>query len=64
MQCDWCDLEGVECPGVSVHCARGEHCVSVVASCAMEWRGGKNPAGHPCRCEDCGVRLDEKENVK
>lgn len=52
--CDACALGGVPCPGISVHCARGEHCISTVASCAME-------PGHPRRCEDCGTRLDLKK---
>ena len=56
-QCDSCDLEGVDCPGIAAHCRAGEHCVSTVASCAAEWRGGENPAGHPNRCEDCHTPL-------
>jgi hypothetical protein len=57
MTCDSCNLTGDKCPGVEVHCANGEHCIDTVASCAMEWSGGRNLAGHPYRCEDCNAPL-------
>jgi hypothetical protein len=56
-RCDLCNLTNEPCPGIPVHCAEGDHCVSTVEVCALEWRGGENPGGHPYRCEDCGVDL-------
>lgn len=56
--CDWCALDmSRRCPGIAAHCAQGEHCIDTVEVCALEWRGGENPAGHPHRCEDCGAEL-------
>lgn len=55
--CDGCVIDEIECPGQPAHCARGQHCVATTASCASEWSGGENPAGHPNTCEDCGASL-------
>lgn len=55
--CDGCVLDDLTCPGQAEHCAAGQHCTSTTEVCAMEWRGGENPGGHPHRCEDCGTEL-------
>jgi hypothetical protein len=59
-QCDACDLDGKDCPGIPAHCAAGEHCTFTVEVCALEWRGGENPGGHPRKCEDCGAELHDR----
>lgn len=57
--CDWCAMSSVveQCPGQDEHCRLGQHCISTTEVCALEWRHGENPGGHPRTCEHCGAQL-------
>jgi hypothetical protein len=60
--CDWCAMSTVatRCPGQAEHCRLGQHCVSTVEVCALEWRHGENPGGHPRTCEHCHLPLNRR----
>lgn len=56
--CDACTIilaKPAECPGVAAHCARGEHCTTIEASCALESSYAfLGPLGdHPSTCCSC-----------
>lgn len=52
--CDWCEYNGDICPGIREHCKRGEHCIGIDSTCALD----SSSQDHKSTCCFCKGELN------